>query len=78
MKSYNGYTNYDTWNFVLWISSDDGAARAVVNYGRDIAKWTAKAAREIAIELVGDTTPDGAKAGRVNWAEVARHFKDWA
>jgi len=33
--SYNGYTNYETWNVCLWISNDEGMytlSRSCANY----------------------------------------------
>ena len=24
-KTYNGYTNYETWNVALWIDNDEGS-----------------------------------------------------
>lgn len=80
-KTYNGYANYDTWNYVLWISSDEGAAAEVVKHGlhlqADGLKWDGGEAEYIGRHLVGDVTPDGAKAGRVDWEEVAEHFAEW-
>jgi hypothetical protein len=79
MNSYNGYANYDTWNFVLWLGNDEFTQKAVVDAGRRIGRrWTAKAAREVAMGLIGPSTPDGAKARAVRWSEVAAAFKEWA
>ena len=80
-KAYNGYANYDTWNFVLWISSDEGAEKEVCRHGERLKaeglKWDGEEAENIARHLVGDVTPDGAKSARVDWEEVAEHFEEW-
>lgn len=33
--SYNGWTNWDTWNVYNWLSSDERAYKAVCSYGKD-------------------------------------------
>lgn len=33
-KGYNGYTNYETWNYCLWMDNDEGEAE----YCRDLAR----------------------------------------
>lgn len=79
MSSYNGYANYETWNFVLWLGNEEWTQRAVAEAGRRIGRrWTAKKAREVAVELIGPSTPDGAKARAVRWSEVAAALREWA
>lgn len=81
MSNYNGYTNYATWNYVLWISSDEALEKCVVDHGRrlkaDGLSWDAEEAEGVARIVIGDVTPDGAKACRVDWAQVAEHFAEW-
>lgn len=38
--TYNGWTNYDTWNVVLWFDNDgEGLAEYVAEFARDHATY---------------------------------------
>jgi len=41
-KSYNGWTNYETWNLALWMDNDEGSYA----YAREQAREAIKNARE--------------------------------
>jgi hypothetical protein len=62
MMSYNGWTNYETWNVALWIGNDDGLynmARAFRNNVTPFADFVANLG-----EFGGDIakqTPDGVR-----------------
>lgn len=80
--SYNGYTNWATWNVCLWIGNDEGlyyTARDLTrraNHHRPIEQWDAKA---IVDDIFPNGTPDmqdgstrsGERMEDVDWAEVA-------
>lgn len=36
--SYNGYTNYETWNICLWIDNEEGSQDYWLETSREIAK----------------------------------------
>jgi len=59
MAEYNGHRSWNAWNVDLWIWNDEGtyswAKSYVDTYGRN------KAARMLARDLAGQSTPDGAK-----------------
>jgi hypothetical protein len=55
-KSYNGYTNYETWAVSLWMSNDEGS---YLHY------------RELAQEILEDNDDDKAEATRL-FADVLK------
>jgi len=58
-KKYNGHRSWNAWNVSLWINNDYD----LYCWSRDMVSiyGTKKAARIMAEELAGKTTPDGAK-----------------
>ena len=57
--TYNGWTNYETWNVALWIENSEGLynlARRSYSY-QDFVRRNCEE---------GDTTPDGVKWDDVN------------
>lgn len=58
--SYNGYTNYQTWNAALWIDNEEGS----YEYSRELARDAIEDAPNL------DRTPDGLLALRLkDWIE---------
>ena len=35
-KKYNGWTNYETWNYKLWMDNDQGSYNCVMNQAKEI------------------------------------------
>ncbi len=82
---YNGWPSYETWLVFTWLTNDpvtyedcvslaraaddahDGA-RALKGYVEDLSPLLEKAS--LCTDLVT------AALGRVDWAELARHFRD--
>ena len=75
---YQGYTNYETWNVVLWISGEEPIYRDVVRK----KPFTEESAEEFVKNHYPKGTPDlkskgGAKAyDKVNWKEVVDAFNE--
>jgi hypothetical protein len=85
-KSYNGWTNYETWNVALWIDNEPGTYEE----SRDMARH-ARSERDLATALqswVEDMAPDlgasmfsdllNAALSEVDWDEIAEHFYEEA
>jgi len=93
-KTYNGWTNYETWATNLWLDNDEGSYRYWRRQAADA--WTdADKDRDDAIGNLSDTlksehnknAPDvsgvyadllNAALSEVNWYEIAEHMIDAA
>ncbi len=89
-KTYNGWTNYETWNCALWIDNDQGSHEYLTEQARDIlgrndwGKDEARADLADAIEsFVDEQRPDvsgmfadllSAAIGAIEWRELADHY----
>jgi hypothetical protein len=88
-NSYNGWTNYETWNVALWMDSDEGSQ----SYFRDMAEEICQDAgdKDDAINTLrsnlqsdfDDNAPEltgtyadllSAALSSVNWYEIAEHI----
>lgn len=80
---YNGFSNYETWNIILWISNDEGiynnivdALRATLNLcDGDWENVSHTDVRQMVIEAFGMSirTPDGVvfHDSRIAWDEIS-------
>jgi hypothetical protein len=59
MNAHNGHKNWNHWNVSLWLMNDEGLYRQVEQALRDLSSLDA-AARALAAQLKGQSTPDGA------------------
>jgi hypothetical protein len=83
-ETYNGYTNYQTWDVVLWVRNDEGYYDMVIDALKDITQEhediteQADALQEfIETELIFTSDPVGIAAdllqnavSHINWYEV--------
>ena len=83
--SYNGWSNYETWNTALWIDNEPGSyheARGIVNEARSerdaengLKEWWTDG-------LMADVNPAGPTAdllgaaiSEINWQEIVQHYQ---
>lgn len=83
-KTYNGYTNYQTWNIVLWVRNDEGnydtiidALKYITQEHEDITEQADALQEFIGTELMFTSDPVGIAAdllqnavSYINWYEV--------
>ena len=74
---YNGWKNRTTWNIMLWLDNDEVSyfcyKGMVWKFLENNSRLTAGAARKIALNVLGPSTPDGCKvtAKCVDWKTIA-------
>lgn len=75
-ETYNGWSNWQTWNVNLWLQNDEGLYNAAWG-GRP---YTSQSLRELVeLELLPDGTPDmdnRLEYDGVDWQEIAEGFNE--
>jgi len=76
-ETYNGWANRSTWNVMLWLDNDEamyhGYVAAVKRVLANGHKLTAGRAKAIALDVIGETTPDNVNvtAKCIDWKAIA-------
>ena len=69
--SYNGWTNYETWNVALWIQNEFPIYQEAVRYVRECDRFDESPIythfAEVLVAVFGDKTPDG-----VSWNDISQ------
>ena len=77
----NGYTNWETWNVMLWASNDEPIYRSVEDFLRSGKVITRMRVRAFFLgQIFPSGTPDMKKRGemdKVNWKEITKHLQEW-
>lgn len=74
---YNGWKNRTTWNIMLWLDNDEPSYRCyrarVQGLKESNLELTADRAKAIALQALGNQTPDGCKLTdkSVDWKAIA-------
>jgi hypothetical protein len=82
MNDYNGWTNWETWQILLWASNEEHLYKQVKKF----VEWPSYRAgfsdkcQAFFYEMFPEGTPDmdGAQEMQnVNWQEIAQHLEEW-
>lgn len=78
--SYNGWTNYETWNVPLWCDNEEPVYRARMECNqRCTDDWTAETAFEFVHQFwPHGQTPDLSPSDTIsiNWTEIADNWNE--
>lgn len=78
VNRYNGWTNWQTWNVVLWFRNEEPLYRAYIDESNR-QKFNAQRAKDFVLDLMPQGTPDMESKlsyRGVNWSEVSRAFNE--
>ncbi len=85
MEQYNGWTNYYTWNYKLWLDNDEGSYHYWQEQARRLNVRELEQALEDELrEAAGELLPDascltdilGYAIKSINYQEIADHMKE--
>jgi len=81
-RTYNGWTNYETWNVSLWLDEEDymHCVPFEMREYKDNAYGLSKVIEDYVEEMRPEMPPSmfcdllGAALSEVNWIEIAEHY----
>ena len=80
-KSYNGWTNWETWNYMLWINNNEKLHNLVMSNYKTLVnrefreKWLVGVAENcVGTELMSDLKKSDIK--NINFEEIIDHIND--
>lgn len=84
--SYNGWTNYETWNVALWLGNEEALYRDTIELARQAKdEWAAAEAIEEYVQDLRDETANTPgmfgdlltnALNRVEWREIAKSMRE--
>lgn len=82
MSAYNGYTNWETWQILLWASNEEDLyeqTTTFVGWAAGLAGFPKKCATFFrAMFPMGTPDMDSEQdLDNVNWQEIAKNLEEW-
>jgi len=82
MNDYNGWTNWETWQILLWASNEESLYKETTRFVDFFAHRTGftDKVKYFFREMFPEGTPDMdsyEEMHNVNWSEIADHLKEW-
>ena len=84
MTTYNGWTNYETWNVKLWLDNDEGTydevramarrSRSAYDLGQELREFVLDGMPDLGASMYADIL--GAALRDVNWQEIAEAYRE--
>ena len=77
-KTYNGWTNWETWNVNLWIENERPLYYEKVRFLREASEVNAISVWVFCKAVFPNGTPDmktPTELDDVNWDEIAKHWR---
>jgi hypothetical protein len=83
-KTYNGWSNYETWNVALWIDNEQDLykdakemarrAKSTGHLAHDLKDWIGEMAPDLGATMWADLL--NAALSEVDWYEIAEHYRE--
>lgn len=78
-KDYNGWTNWETWNTVLWLDNEYFIYQHRIEIQKKHQIWNKERIKTFFFIYFKEKTPDmenKKQMEKVNWKEIADNFND--
>lgn len=80
MSDYNGWTNWETWQILLWASNAEDLYNEVCRFTECYPSARSSRCKAFFLDLFPEGTPDMdgvQEMQNVNWQEIAQHLEEW-
>jgi len=82
MNDYNGWTNWETWQILLWAENEQHLYKQTTEFVEFYAHRAGflDKVKSFFHSMFPDGTPDmdnASEMNEVNWQEIADHLKEW-